>query len=628
MRGLVRLCAAVGVLACAFEVHAAPPAEIYPLSKVQRGQTGYGMTTFAGTTPERFTFEVVSVVKNFLPKQDIILVKSDDPKMAVSGFWQGMSGSPLYLDGKLLCAFSYGFRFNKLALGGCTPIDYMKKDGDAYRRNTPIQAAGGGAGPKLVVPAAASMSDWRRLTPRVDAADALAALGPARKSWLLSAPLPAPLPKPSPVDGDQTMTASVPLSVSGFSAPAFAQLEHLFGDSNIVPVRTGGTSIATGPAGDKSGPTKFVMGGSIAVELIRGDMSAAAIGTVSYIDGDKVLAFGHPMFQSGETYAPVATAYVHTVIPSAQSAFVMGTAMNEIGSLVQDRQSAIMADTGLRTPTIPVDISITTASGKHTDTGVFHVELLSNKFLTPSLTGAALMNAINYYLPDRDDVTARVESTVRVKGAEPITFVDYMYANDGAASVMGAVRGLRVLVPLMLNPYAPVQVERIDIKVDLKFEANFGEIKEIKLPTGDLIPGERNTLKVLMSTWDGKDIIEDVPVDVPAGLAGSIVQLEVTSGDSAKLDAAPPVDLPSLLAAFRKLLPGNVWAVTLYPAEEGVAVEGKLVRDLPASALDKLHPQTHTQRAQVYKPVARTIATAKRVVNGSATTLVRVRAAR
>jgi hypothetical protein len=621
----MRLCAAAGVLACATVAHAGP-AEIYPLSKVQRGQTGYGMTTFSGTTPERFTFEVVSVVRNFLPKQDIILVRSTDPKLAVSGFWQGMSGSPLYLDDKLLCAFSYGFRFNKIALGGCTPIEYMKKDGDTYRRNTAVQATSPGVGktgPKIVQPASASIQDWRRLTPTMDAAAALDALGPARKSWLLSAPLPAPLPKPSPIDGDQTLTASVPLTVAGFSAPAFAQVERLFADTNVVPMRAGGTSNAKN---DHSGPTKFVMGGSIAVELIRGDMSAAAVGTVSLVEGEKVLAFGHPMFQSGETYAPVSTAYVHTVIPSAMSAFVMGSAVNEIGSLVQDRQSAIMADTGLRSPTVPVAITITSGKDKHKETGTFHVELLNNKFFTPALTGAALMNAINYYLPDRDDVTARVESTVRIKGHEPISFVDYMYANDGAASVMGGVRGLRVLVPLLLNPYAPVAIERVDIKVDLRFEANFGEIKEIKVPLAELIPGQRNTIKVLMSTWDGKDIIEDVPVDVPLRLAGGIVQLEVTAGDSAKLDAAPPVNLTSLLAAFRKLLPGNVWAVTLYPADEGVALDGKLVRDLPASAQDKLRPQSHTQRAQPYKPIARTVAPAKRVVNGTATTLIRVRA--
>jgi hypothetical protein len=347
---------------------------------------------------------------------------------------------------------------------------------------------------------------------------------------------------------------------------------------------------------------------------------------VSLVEGEKVLAFGHPMFQTGETYAPVSTAYVHTVVPSAMSAFVMGSAVNEIGSLVQDRQSAIMADTGLRSPTMPVDITITSGTDKHKETGTFHVEILNNKFFTPALTGAALMNAVQYYLPDRDDVTARVESTVRIKGHEPISFVDYMYANDGAGSVMGGTRGLRVLVPLLLNPFAPVTVERVDIKVDLKFEANFGEIKELKVPMAELVPGQRNIVKVLMSTWDGKDIVEEVPVDVPMSFAGGIVQLEVTAGDSAKLDAAPPVDLPSLLAAFRKLLPGNVWAVTLYPADEGVALDGKLVKDLPASAQDKLRPQSHTQRAQPYKPMTRTTSQAKRVVNGSASTLVRVRA--
>jgi hypothetical protein len=604
----------------AFGSNALASPDTYPLEKVKAGQTGYGLTTMSGTKPERFTFEVVSVVHNFLPKQDIILVKSDDKKLAVTGFWQGMSGSPLYIEDKLVCAFSYGFRFNKISLGGCTPIDYMKKEGGTPRRAATAQTKGGG--PKIVQQPVASMSDWQRLAPTVDPQAAMDALGPARKSWLLSAPLPAPVPHPSDNDG-ATMTASVPLAVSGFTAPAFGQLEKVFAASNVVPVRAGGTAGSS----TEQGPSKFEMGGSISVQLIRGDMSAAATGTVSYIDGNNVLAFGHPMFQTGETYAPVATAKVHTVVPSAQNAFVLASPIKEIGSLTQDRQSSIAADTNLRTPPIPVSISIVTASGKHSEKGTFNVEVLDNKFLTPAITGAALMNAINYYLPDRDDVTARVESTVQIKGAAPIEFTDYLYANDGASSVMGGVRGLRVLVPLMLNPYAPVTVERVDIKVDLRFEANYGDIKEIKVPTGELAIG-RNSIQVLMSTWDGKDIIEEVPVDVPKSLAGGIVQLEVTAGDSAKLDAAPPTDLPSLMAAFRKLLPGNVWAATLYPADEGVALDGKLVRDLPASALDKLRPQSHTQRAQTYKPIHRTVAPAKRVVNGTATMLVRVRAAK
>lgn len=617
MRGIVRRCAVVGVVACAAVAHA-QPTEIFPVSKVQRGQTGYGLTTFAGSKPERFTFEVVSVVRNFLPKQDIILVKSEDPKLAVSGFWQGMSGSPLYLDDKLVCAFSYGFRFNKVAIGGCTPIEYMKRDADAVRRGKAVQAAGSAF--KTVQPMAASLEDWKRLTPTVDAAEAMAALGPAHRSWLLSAPLPAPVARPPTVD-DQVMTASVPLSIAGFSAPAFGQLSKLFGDSNIVPMRAGGS------AGGKTegGPTQFTPGGPLAVELIRGDMSAAGFCTVSHVEGNKVLSCGHPMFQTGETYAPVATASVNTVIPSAQSAFLMGTSINEIGSLVQDRQAAIVADLGLRSPTIPVDIAITSGTDKHVETGAFHVELMNNKFLTPSLAGAAVMNAINYYLPDRDNVTARIESQVELRGHEPIRFVDYVYANDGAANVMGAVRGLRVLVPLLLNPFAPVAIDRVQLKVDLRFEANYGEIKEIKIPGSELVVGH-NLIQVMMSTWDGKDIFEEVPVEVPANLAGGIVQVEVCAGDSAKLDAPPPVDLPSLLRAFRSLLPGNVWAVTLYPADEGVALDGKLVRDLPQSALDKLHPQSHTQRASLYKPIARTRSPTRRVVNGTSSTLVHVRA--
>jgi hypothetical protein len=314
------------------------------------------------------------------------------------------------------------------------------------------------------------------------------------------------------------------------------------------------------------------------------------------------------------------------VIPSSQSAFLRATPLTEIGSLTQDRQAAIAADTNLRAPMIPMDVTVSSAAGSHTESGHFHVELVNNKFLTPGIAGAALMNAVQYYLPDKDDVTARVESTVKLKGwADPIQFTDYLYSNDGASSVMGAVRGLRVLVPLLLNPYAPVTIERVDIKVDLKFDANYGDLKEIEVPTGELIPGKTNTVRALMSTYDGKDIVEEIPVDVPASLAGSIVQLEIGSGDTAKLDGAPPIDLPTLIAAFKKLLPGNVWAATIYAADEGVAFDGKLVRDLPASALDKLHPQSHTQRAQVYKPIARTVSPAPRVINGQTTLLVRVR---
>jgi len=601
------------VLGASASALAASPAT-YPLAKVHRGQTGYGLTTMQGTTPVRFTFEVVGVVHNFLPKQDIILVKSDDPKMQLTGFWQGMSGSPLYLDNKVACAFSYGFRFNKIALGGCTPIEYMKRDGGVTRRGG--SAGGVGQAPEVIRPAAATLEEWRRLTPTGGLGAALDSMGPARSDWLLSTPLPPPPARPA--EGE-TMSAAVPLAVAGFTGPAFARIEKMFGDYDLTPMRAGGTGTPT-----RGGPRQFQMGGSIAVQLIRGDMSAAAIGTVSYVDGPQVLAFGHPMFQVGEFYAPVATTEVHTVIPSSMSAFVMASPAREAGALVEDRQTTIAASTQLRTKMIPLDITIVTGNGKQTQTGEFHVQLLDNKFLTGALAGAAAMNAVGFYLPDRDHTTARIDSEVELRGAEPIRFTDYLYAPDGAASVVGGARGLRALVPLLMNPFAPVDVERVALKIDLRYQPDYGNIKEVRLPDPQLQPGKRTWLEVVLDTYDGSEEIDRVPLDVPARLAGSICQLEVTAGDSASLDAAPPVDLPSLLKAFHRLLPGNVYAASLYGADEGVAIDGKVVRDLPASALDKLHPATSTQKVATYRPVARTLSPAKRVVNGKVTVLVRI----
>jgi len=607
--GLVALTAALAALLVPAAL-AAPP-EIYPLASVRRGQVGYGMTTFQGTTPDRFEFEVIGVQKNFLPRQDIILVKSNDPKLAVSGFWRGMSGSPLYIDGKVACAFSYGFAFNKIAMGGCTPLEYMTREGFGSKRRS---APG-------VITAPATMAQWKQLTPsgRVDDL-----FGGPRTPWVLAPPMPARPPRPTA--SDEVMTAAVPLALGGFGNEAFDALEHIFAGYPLTPMRAGGGG--GGPSTD--GPTEFLMGASISVQLIRGDMSAAGTGTVSYVDGNRVLAFGHPMFQAGEIYAPVASAEVSTVVASAQFPYVLAMPRRDLGSLVQDRQSTIMADTKLKSPMIPVDIYVKakTADGKDTETSEFHVEILDDKMMTAGLAGAAAMNAVALYLPDRDHVTMKVDSLVKVKDLGELRFTDYLYANDGAGSVIGGARGLRAMAALAFNPFAPAKAERLELRIDLTYAADYGEIKALRMDRPTLRPGKRNQVTVVMDAPDGTEVTEQVAFDVPMSLAGAMVQLEITAGDNARLDAAPPVDLKSLLAAFRKLLPGNVWAVTLYVPEEGVAVDGIAVRDVPASALDKLAPGSRTPRAASFRPIARSLQPSKRVIGGATSMLVRIDAAK
>ncbi|HET6610911.1 MAG TPA: hypothetical protein VFG83_02945 [Kofleriaceae bacterium] len=603
---------------------AAEPTETFPLSAVRPGQKGYGLTTFHGTVPERFTFEVIGVTKNFRPKMDLILVKSDDPKMQLAGFWQGMSGSPLFINGKLACAFSYGFRFNKVAIGGCTPIAYMKREGfrtarridDEARPRRPETHAR--AAPKKAQPprSVASLAEWLAIAPDRRVSTAMSTLAAPRKPWILNAPLPK-VAGPSARAGNGMVAAAVPLALSGFTQPAFAKAKALMASYPITPMQAGGTGNPNG------GPTEFKLGAPISVQLIRGDMSAAATGTVSFVDTGRVLAFGHPLFQAGELYAPVASAKVHTVIPSRMSSFVLASPMRELGALVQDRQSTIMASTHLVTEMIPIDIKVT-SRGDPAESGEFHVQVLNNRFLTGPLAGMSAMNAVSYYLPDRDDATVRIESEVDLAGQKPLHFVDYVYAQEGASSAIGAARGLKVLVPLLLNPFAPVDIQRVKLDIDIHYVANYGDITDLRLPVAKLLPGKKTYVDVVLRRYDGTDVVRRVPFFVPKRLAGSIVKLEVSSGDQAEIDAAPPTDLPELLDVLRKMLPGNVIAVTLSSADEGIAVDGALVHDLPASVLDQIRSGASTQRSSVYRPIARSVAPATRVIEGSQSTLVMV----
>jgi len=619
---LTLVAAALGTLWSA-SAYAKPP-EIFPLSEVRRGQTGYGLSTFQGTEPERWEFEVVGVMKNFRPKMDIILVKSDDPKMQTSGFWRGMSGSPLFIDDKLVCAFSYGFTFNKKPIGGCTPIEFMIDEGLNSPVRTPqpeLQPAKHGKraarkSPTWISPSVATKAEWRELAPDGRVGSALASLGEQRTPWLLRAPLPPAPDKPADDSPETMVPAAVPLAISGFTGEAYEKAKELMAPYPVEPMQAGGTGSSD------EGPRHFQLGAPISVQLARGDASFAATGTVSYKAGKRVLAFGHPFFDQGEFYAPVSASEVHVVIPSQISGFVLASPLRELGSLVQDRLPAIMADTSFRNRMIPMSVFVQVGDGDQQHE--FNVEVVNNKFLTASLAGLMAMNAVTRHLPDRDQVTVTMESTVEIKDHEPLHFTDYLHSDSGAGDIIGGARGLRVLVPLLFNPYTPVEIERIEIQFKLRFEPNFGEIEELRLPSEELEPGKRNYVNVVMELYEGKRVVERVPFDVPANLAGSIVKLEVVPGDAAPLDIAPPDSLDDLLAAIRQMLPGNVFAVTLYTAESGVAINGKLVRDLPPSALDRFHGGSRTQRSSAYKQIVRTTAPSSRVIDGGKSILIKV----
>ncbi len=592
----VAVVVSAGLMLVSAPAHAKGP-EVYPLAKVKRGQKGYGLTVFQGTDPERFEFEVIGVVKNFLPRQDIVLVKSDDPKLQVSGFAQGMSGSPLYLDGKGMCAFSYGFRFNKVAMGGCTPLETMMAES-----KTPLR------GPKAT--ALASADEWNRYQPLStyeSSRKELARNDAPRDAWILQSPLP-PVPQAPASSGkdDALERAGVPLSLAGLGPLAIAQAKKIFEPYGIEPMQAGGAG------DDTSGPNHFEMGGSIAVVLVKGDVAATAIGTVSYVDGDNVLAFGHPMFQMGESYMPVSGAEIHYVIPSAQSAFKMGTASRTLGTLVQDRQSMIQADTSKKVDMIPVDLTVHGPFGDKK----FHTEVLRNRFLTPQMVMMTIINGAQLIFPDVTDSIVTIESTLHLKGYKPLNFTDYAYAPDGAGNAVASARALRILAPLLFNPWTPVTVERVDVTVSVDYKSDYANIIDLRVPATTVPYGKKFELELTLQPFGGKAYVERIPMTLPARLAGQVVKIDVVPGDMARLDVATPESVDQLVEALRKTYPGNVLVATVYTADDGVTVAGKVVPNLPDSAIDTARPGASAKGADPYKSMFRVAVPMKRVVQG------------
>jgi hypothetical protein len=588
--------------------------DIIPLSEIRAGMKGYGLTVFQGTKPERFDIRVISVLHNFLPKQDIILVQSDDPRLLHSGIVAGMSGSPIYIEGRLAGALSYGWHFAKDPIAGVTPISSMLDDLKRPLRGrhaTPVAEAANTAQERRAGRAFDAGAQFSGEEPgRRSLADAIAARSRDGADNERS-PLLARLPlSPLPVGAEPRLVrASVPLSLAGLGAAAFSELSRVFEPFHIVPLQAGGAG-----RGDGKGPRKFEPGGSIAVQLIRGDVSAAGTGTVTYVEGDKVLGFGHPMFNVGEIYLPVATAEIHTFLSALSSSFKMASPLNEIGSLIQDRQAGIIGDTSQRADMIPVHVRV---GGPNRAAQDFHFEVVRHRFLTPMLASTVVANAAQNAASDVADATITVRSNLSVRGYKQLELVDQIYSPDGVSPrTLAAASGLKAIGDILFNPFAPANLDKIDISVDVDYKADVADIVGLSLNSDELAPGSRPNLYVTLRPYAGQEYVRAIPIDVPRTLAGQTVKVVVTAGNLAKPDVAPPESLGGLIDNLRKGYAADAIVVGLETPDEGVTLRGSVIPDLPGSVIDTLRPGASTRRADTFKRAARFVVPMRGILQG------------
>jgi SpoIVB peptidase S55 len=566
-------------------VSGGPPPPLLKLADVRPGMTGYALTVFQGTKPERFNIRVVAVLKQFLPKEDVILIRAEDARVEHSGIVAGMSGSPVYVDGKLMGAIAYAWSFAKDPLGGVTPIENMLAERARPRRLSPDRLAAGETD---------------------DDGDAPPALASAA-------------PRASATGEPHLVRATVPLSVSGFTARAVAELADALAPTGLVPMQGGGgRALGGAPA-----PGHVEPGSAIGVELVRGDMSMVGTGTVTYVDGGTVLAFGHPMFGVGEEYLPLVDAEIHAFLPSLAQSFKMASPLHEVGMLVQDRPSCIVGTLDGHTAMMPVDVRVTGPEG-HTRT--FHAEVARSRRLTALLASAVVGNAIADSEPDVTDMVATVDAKLAIHGRPPLELADQVFSTEGISGrAVGLSHGLRALGDLMFNPFEPVLVDRLDVDVHVRLGREVADIVGLALPTDEPRAGETVPVRVTLRPYAGAEYVETVPVMIPRGLGGQSVRIEAASGLLVHPDVATPESLGVYIDNLGQYYTAASIVVSVQTADEGAALRGHVIPDLPAAAMDTLRSASETRRADAYRVAERTVFPTKRLVSGRQEITVAVR---
>jgi hypothetical protein len=565
-----------------------PTERVMRVDDVRPGMVGEAHTVFSGTKPEAFKVRVVSVVRNFLPKQDVILVRAEDPRVEFSGIAAGMSGIPVYIQGKLLGAIAYAWSFAKEPLAGVTPIEVMLAERSRPRRATRTLVESG------------------ELVYSPDEGGGEISLGET--------------PSADPGGMPQLRRVSVPLSISGLSDRAMDELTSSLKPFGMVPMRAGGGGAVRKVA---RGAEQLVPGGAVGVQLIRGDMNATAMGTITWVKGNTVLAFGHPMFGVGEVNLPMVTGEVHTFIASQFSSFKLATPVAEIGAVVQDRPSCIVGDLGLRSTMLPIEVRV---SAPGAETRVFRAEVVRNKRLTAILASAVLTTAIADAEPDQTDMAVTLATKLGMRGMAAVDLRDQVFTQEGLSPrALGSLRGVRALGELLANPFQPVGVDRLEFDVKVEFRRDYAEIISVALPTEEVRAGDTVPLRVTLRPYAGREYVETVPFVVPERLAGQSVRIEVASGAQVRPDLARAENLAGFIENLRSYYTASNIVVSLSLPEDGASLRGHLLPNLPPSALDTLRTGSQTRRADAYRLADRTVFQSTRLVTGKQELLLHVR---
>lgn len=533
--------------------HASGAAEIMRLSEVKEGMIGTGRTVFKGTDIEEFQVEILGVLHNFFPQHSMILGILKGGALAETGVIAGMSGSPVFVDGKMIGAVAYSWPFSKTPIAGITPIESML-EAQTAPLEVPIQ-------------------------PPVEIAEYY------NFETLMTNHMPE-APKVStsvPGFGNVELTPiATPLMVSGFDPKLVERFRPLFSSFGMQPMQAGvmGKADASLPAGE------LEPGSPISVQLVRGDLDIGAIGTVTYRDQEKILAFGHPFFNLGPIDFPMATARIFAVVPSLFSSFKVGSGGPIVGSVKQDFRSAVYGVVGEKSPMIPVTVTLNDEAKKKRD---FNFEVVNHNLLAPLLLDFTFQNTILATQLGYGDSTLRIAGTIGLKNSQTIEFNNTF---SGMASFSNASQYLAsVLYTLMANEFRRVDVSSIALNVDLSMKRKEAELLEVWLDRNEVRAGDQIKLKAVYKTYLGQKHVEEFDLTIPEDLDARMLHFVVGSGQDISRQeyvqygkAYKPDSLEQIISLLNNLRSNDRIYVKTFLTEPTLVMKGRSLYKLPSSA--------------------------------------------
>jgi len=527
---------------------------IMPLAQVKPGMKGVGRSVFQGGRVEEFGVEILGILRNVQPKRDAIMARLSGRGLEDTGVIQGMSGSPVFIDGKVIGAVAYGYAFAKSPIAGITPIEEM------------LAVQTQPAAPRPAVPSRVPLTNSLSLADLAGIFRADSFSGEAEKT-----------------EGQALVRLRLPLVFNGFSSRAFEAAKPFFTSLGFTPLRGGGMGQVEAPAAAAIAPVRE--GDAVAAQLITGDLDLSAVGTVTYVDGNRLLAFGHYFYNLGRVDYGLARADVITVVPSLESSFKVAVPGAPLGRISQDRTAGVLGEVGQLPAMIPLNISLEGAPLVRRE---FKLRVANDRILSAALINLAVASLLSSEERDYGDLSLDFDADIYLDRGR--VHLEDLYSgnyNNATTSVSGILAAVTYF--LTNNEFQDVGIFRIDLNVRARQDTRLSALERVLLDKYEVSPGERIAVKVFYRTFKQENLLEEVEIVTPDLPAGSEFQLIV--GDAAAMHQVEqglyrtadfvPRSFEQLLRLLSNLRKNNRIYFKVVAPRPGLFIKGEELPNLP-----------------------------------------------